>query len=555
MFGCATWQDRLGLPFVRFILKLMETIPTIEKNQSIVSDVIGVLGSLISRLQTLAEGDAELRAQLRTLGNALLVLGEEPISETTVVESIKAEAPPALQSSEPSPPPAKELSVNGANGYYAGSVREPLRILRTVPTAAPWRAPAVTDSDLSLIADRCRLKAEGARWSATRQRLLREGADYDSEIEPQDRDIIARAKMLPECFLWMCHRSGPTPADLSLYDDLAGCFDAAAATVAFLDQLIKNGDDDQQEIFEQALDLAAEAQSALRVAIAEIGGSTDSDQYKIFQWLKTTGSERQILIRRYMRKDDPADSTEWASLQERVRELEGTLQFTRNRAKRERNQFSKIRYHLKLIEGNRGQDRIYDWQKVIEAVEELGNDGVPPSNRELRDLLLPVADNIPDTLELPKNFKLVLRELDQFLISQQAQPEEDDFSSSSSEIEEVRRAAEILRGRAVVLIGGLKRPLAAEALTHALELKELVWVEGRDQTYELFEPHVARSDVAVVILAIRWSRHGFGEVKAFCDKYDKPLVRLPGGYSPNQIAFHIMSQVGERLSYKTVIPA
>lgn len=109
----------------------------------------------------------------------------------------------------------------------------------------------------------------------------------------------------------------------------------------------------------------------------------------------------------------------------------------------------------------------------------------------------------------------------------------------------------MLRGRTVVLIGGIKRPLAAESLTQAFDLKELVWVEGRDQTYAEFEPYVARPDVAAVILAIRWSRHGFGEVKEFCEKYDKPLVRLPGGYSPNQVALHIVNQIGERLSNRT----
>ena len=53
--------------------------------------------------------------------------------------------------------------------------------------------------------------------------------------------------------------------------------------------------------------------------------------------------------------------------------------------------------------------------------------------------------------------------------------------------------------------------------------------------------------VAAEQLAIRWSSHGFGEVKEFCDKYGKPLVRLPAGYNPNQVAFHLLSQVGDRL--------
>jgi hypothetical protein len=533
----------------------MSNTTVLETDQAIAGDLITILGPFVTHLQTLAANDPTLRAHLRALAQKLLEFTAEPPAPVVDVE------PPATEPAIPAPlaelpePEVKEPAVNGFYGTHTPSVRESLRILRPVPTTPVWRSPAVTDSDLPLIVERCRLKAEGSRWSATRQRLLREGTDYDTEIEPQDRDIIARAKMLPECFLWMCHRSGPTPDDLTQYEDLAGCFDAAAAAVALLDLLIQNGDEDQQDIFEQALDLAAEAQSALRVAIAEIGGSTDSDQYKIFQWLKTTGSERQILIRRYMRKDDPADPAAWRNVQEGVQQLEETLQSSRSRAKRQRSLTSKIRYHLKLIESNRGQDRTHDWQKVIEGIEELVNDGIPPSNRELRELLLPMAEEIPESLELPRNCKLVLRDLEQFLTSRSTKPEVDDTATTPTETEDVRRAAEYLRGRAVVLIGGLKRPLAADALTQALELKELIWVEGRDQTYELFEPHVARPDVAVVILAIRWSRHGFGEVKAFCDKYDKPLVRLPGGYNPNQIAFHIMSQVGERLEHKNGVVA
>src|SRR5262249_32543970 len=62
-----------------------------------------------------------------------------------------------------------------------------------------------------------------------------------------------------------------------------------------------------------------------------------------------------------------------------------------------------------------------------------------------------------------------------------------------------------------------------------------------------FEPYVARPDVAVVVLAIRWSSHSFGEVKEFCDQYGKPLGRLPGGYNPNQVALQILGQCSERL--------
>ena len=100
----------------------------------------------------------------------------------------------------------------------------------------------------------------------------------------------------------------------------------------------------------------------------------------------------------------------------------------------------------------------------------------------------------------------------------------------------------------MVLIGGDRRPEAHEALKAALGLKELLWIETREhESIDKFEPYVARTEVALVLLAIRWSSHSFGEVKGFCDRYGKPMVRLPGGYSPNQVAAQILAQCSGQL--------
>lgn len=108
--------------------------------------------------------------------------------------------------------------------------------------------------------------------------------------------------------------------------------------------------------------------------------------------------------------------------------------------------------------------------------------------------------------------------------------------------------ARLLEGRSMVLIGGDRRPGSHQALKDAFGLRELIWIETREhQSIDGFEPYVAQPDVAVVVLAIRWSSHSFGEVRAFCDRHGKPLVRLPGGYNPNQVAAQIMAQCSERL--------
>ena len=427
----------------------------------------------------------------------------------------------------PEPPPFTAHEPAGDQGHFGGWYR------------------SVYDEELPLVEQRCRIKAEGARWAARRRQLLRDGADYATEIEPNDQNLIGRAKELPDCFLWMCHRDGPSPEDLMLFEDLAGSFETMANGIGLLQALLQNAED--PEAFAQAIDLAAEAQSSVRAAILAMDGPTDGDQQKVFSWLRSAAAERQILIRRFMRRDDPANPTEWANLRDRLQQLEERLQRYKNRDRRHKSLFNKIRYHLKRIADNTNpEERDYDWGKVIESADQLVTEGLPPSNIELRDILLPALDDIPDEIDLPKNVNLVLREIDRFVSTKPVVKPDPATTAASSQ--EVRRVRDLLKGRAVVMIGGDRRPFSADALSESFGLKELIWIETREhQTHTVFEPQVARPDVVLVLLAIRWSSHSFGEVKEYCDKYGKPLVHLPAGYNPNQVAFHILNQVGEKL--------
>jgi hypothetical protein len=161
-------------------------------------------------------------------------------------------------------------------------------------------------------------------------------------------------------------------------------------------------------------------------------------------------------------------------------------------------------------------------------------------------LLLPVLDDMPELADLPPGFHLVLREIDRYLASR---PPAAGVVRPPEPTAEVKEAARLLGGKSVVLIGGDRRPDALEALRTSFGLGELLWVETREhQSLEGFEAYVARPDVAVVLLAIRWSSHSFGEVKQFCDRHGKPLVRLPAGYSPNQVALQLLSQCSGRLT-------
>ena len=85
---------------------------------------------------------------------------------------------------------------------------------------------------------------------------------------------------------------------------------------------------------------------------------------------------------------------------------------------------------------------------------------LPPSNKELRGLLVPIIDSLADEFELPKGFKLVLREIDSFVAGSAPSIVRIDTQPSQA----VREVAELLKDRSVVLIGGDRRHESYQAL-------------------------------------------------------------------------------------------
>lgn len=494
------------------------------------SELEAALAAVIRRLGSIAVTNPELVAELRQLAQQFLKLTEpRPVEEPGTAE----------QAAEAVPTPATEVPAEPAASVVPPPRHEPLPTVPGVEVPVGWaRRVGISNADLPLIENRCRLKAEGARWAATRQRRINEGADYYLEIEPADRDIIARAKALEDCFLWMNHPSTPTPYDLKLWEDVAGCFDAVAMAISLLRQLVVDVEKNRG-LFEQALDLAAEAQSALRMAVEVVDAKPDNDQENLFNWLRHTGAEHQVFIRRFLRLDDPADPTAWHELHERISGLDAEMETLRKREKQRANLLGKGKYHARRIrEGNGSED---DWQKVVGAVESLINDGVPPSNTDLREMLVSIVDDMPDDLEVPPGFQRVLGEIDRYLATQ-VPPSAEIPKEVSGEVQEVAR---LFGKKAIVIIGGERRPHAYEALKSAFRLKELIWISTREhESVDQFEPYVARPDVTTVIQAIRWSSHSYGEVRDFCEKHGKLFVRLPGGYNPNQVAHQILQQRG-----------
>lgn len=503
------------------------------------------------RLIERAGNDPSLRAALRTLGEELIAAADEPplveetglgVNEDIGVEISRIMDKIDLAETNGAGPPRPSQPGPPAEPPRPPARREPLRELtlgRKVvspppPPVNPASHAAAEKEELDQLIRRCRDKAAAIRWHAESHRRVWEGVDTPMDNIAVAPELHAWAEQLVNCFYWLDEEDSPEGTDLSLLDNVGGCYEAMAEALA-LSASARN----RRGLIGRTLPLTAEAQSMLRRALQILHAPEDPDQLDVYQRVRDAAARNRMFVKRYMRTDDPADPTNWSNLVDRIE----TLTASNDQTRQQKERIEGIREPLRRI--GAGQPGDEDWQAVVNTVEELISEGVPPSNREIRDLLLPVIDDLPDRDDLPPGFRLVLREIDRFL-SIRATPTR--VTANYVPPAEVKEAARLLEGRSVVLIGGARRPEAQATLRRALHLKDLIWIETREhQSIESFEAVIARPEVALVLLAIRWSSHSFGDIRQFCIRHGKPLVRLPGGYGLHQVAAQLISQCSELL--------
>jgi hypothetical protein len=492
-------------------------------------------------LLELAVEDAELRQDLRTLAQEILAAtaASEPgadsaaaaLASTSPVEESVVQGPSTSEAAEVNSNRGSERLKELTLGRSPLSQNDP----RSDPATMKRLEPAL--DDLHAIGARCRGKSEAARWAAERLRRLGEGNAFPLENPAMDQELVKWADKLTDSFYWMTAANNSQPTDISLLDDLGGCFETTAEALSMVMGLVAPRSANPK-VLERVLPWIAEAQSMLRAAFQRLGAPDDPDQLEVFEWLKATAARRHVYLKRFMRADDHADPTRWSELLASIESAAGGEQSRQQSA-----QIERVRERLKLAPNDNGIG--HDWPAIMSAVDKLVEEGIPPSNREIRELLLPLIDDMPDRDDLPPGFRRVLREIDRFLAIRSLPVRS---PASHEPTAEVREVARLLAGRSVVLIGGNRRREAQESLRSALGLSDLIWIETKEhQAVAGFEPLIVRPDVALVLLAIRWSSHAFGDVKRLCDRHGKPLARLPAGYGPNQVAAQIRSQCSGQL--------
>ncbi|HEX4609448.1 MAG TPA: hypothetical protein VH092_14720 [Urbifossiella sp.] len=485
------------------------------------------LTAALSRLADWAEprlrADPELSAAVAAVARAVAAWAERLPAAT--------KAPPAP--AEPVAPAATAVPL---------AQLPPLRFhLDPPPTPAPT---SHDDRELALVpptlvAERCRAKGEACRLVSRRSADAQGGRDNTAEAALQ-----ARAAALPDCNLWMLNHE-PVVTAPRAWEDLAGAFSAAADAAGLLHAWEQSPGPVADRLAPKVLGLAAEAQSILLYAVADVRDvRMDYDQVQLFARVRTTARDRHIFIPRYLKREDRADPASWPDVVRRVADLRSQFQTVGDRDKVRVKALNNLRFKIGRFR-ERPEESAGEWARVLELVDELVTGGLPPSHADLRDLLLPVVEDVPDEPPPPPNVQLVLREIDRYV---ESRPDAEPPARPPRPTPEVAEVADLLRGREVVLIGGQARPAHKAALMRAFGLADVRWLVTPEHTsFTVFEPDIARPEVAAVLLAIRWSNHDYDNVKEYCETYGKPLVRLPGGYNANQVAHHILAQAGARL--------
>ncbi len=520
-------------------------------------DLLDALQRTLHRLTELVQSDAGLRTSVEQLANSLLALTRGGAAERAPAEpapltptTSRVDLPPAPPPAAVTPPPPPPLTIPIPQTLRTGYTRLPGEVYNTSQRLA---APTPVDNreDLKRIAARCRVMREAAELAAEQAGVTDEDSEESRDLEAREARLLeqeaGQTAPPPNWSLWMLHDDQVENVAPESWMELARCYDALAESCELLDMALRMQDAPGASLLDVLL-LTAEAQSSVRIKVDDMDHEQDADQLATFRWLKSFAAEKRFFIPRYMKLDDPATPAEVEGLRARIRATREQIE-TPQRSERERNKhLGKLRYHADRVRRSPDEDHGHDWQTIVHTVDQLVEGGMYPSSVELRQHLLPIFNLVPDSTgdAVPENFERVLREIDRYLSER---PNDEEAATAPARPEQVRRVAEVLRGKAAVFIGGDERGPARAKLEEAFELSELRWVKTReDNTRIEFEHELAREDVALVILATRWIRHALNEARELARKHGKPIVQLPCGYNPNRVAHDIVTQCGKLLN-------
>lgn len=473
-----------------------------------------------------AKADAELAAALKGLLEAVLADLSEAADGSEETWATGAQPPDkVVPPSKAIPPPAPATEDD---------IKRLIAAFKRRPGASPKTAvPVVATFSFDRVAANLRLKARASMW------LVTHGFTTDTQALAERKALIKEGRAA-SCYLWMLDPTSVDPGLGKSLEPMAECYTALAEALALWQRV--EGTPQEGELVQ----LVAQAQSALAEAVQRVRGGEvwyDPDQAAVFHELKRYASENERYLNG-MTLYGRADPGKVADLRARIATANALLDENERVKKHRQQAINQLKYHVGLLQRGSG-DAQHHWQRAGDAVTKLLALGVPESDPCFREPLRPILDLAPEELgheALARVMAWIVHEDEQALRRQGLR----DFKKEAPSAD-VTRLKELLAGRTLVLIGGHPKPESVSRLEQSLGCK-VEWLESRPhQSPEEFRPALARADVLVVVLLIRWSSHVFGNVQAYCAEAGKLLVRAPGGYSVNTLAHTILKQVGKQL--------
>lgn len=509
---------------------------------------MGVVGRLIEAVRDGAARSPALAEALRELAGAIAALapaegrgaaGSHGGERGAVGEGAGGAGTPAAVEPEQVRQLAEALRL-GLGGMGAPAVTGPRVVSQGrggvgegSEVAASRRGQGV---DVAALARRCELKADSCLFAARRARGVAQGATI-FDFKPEYLALLDRGKA-EKTYLWMIAPSdGTPPEDLERIASAYGSLREAATLIV----PIASDPEAPQALMERLLPLLATAQCALRESLP--AGEIDRDQEDVFWFLRDQTEQRRVYIAQHLTRESKASVEEGRAAAEEARQVVGELEGKQKAGKARKESVSRVRYHAGQLAQGRAVEPDKSWALIAQAVGELAVAG-SPLPKDLSAALEPLAGAM--LAECPDG---ALRERLMEVAQRAAEGEEGDEDRAGSA--EIERARELLADRVLVMIGGVPKPEAVESLRRSLALRDVRWLSKRDHASTApFETEIARPDVDVVMVMIRWcNTHDGPEVREMCRLHNKACVTLPGGYNPSQVAHHVLEQVGERLRH------
>lgn len=409
---------------------------------------------------------------------------------------------------------------------------------------------------LELIVKRTTIKMRACEVAKQRRAADKTGEQREA-IRTQVAGLIAEAKALPNCFLWMFMPGHDIPDD-GVMDMIRECYGAMHDATKTAATLLAAGSAGGTGQLTTCMKMMAEAQNGLRVILKQTWLERDDmDQFDAFMWLRRTAEVQHIFVDRFMRLDDPADPVRAPQLRAEISALAAEVERATTDTKQSKKALNKIKYHAQRIAEAGEASEAGDWRSLQTGVAGLGSlSGLDARSREqLEEMLAPVAklmdDNgVPTEVELDGAFGTLLDTIQRKRERQAEKEAEREAASGPRYSSEVLQVRGLLGGKRLVLIGGTRFPQQEQRLRDAFELADFDWISLREHASSApMEPVIAKADTALVVAITRLAgHHHIDDARDYARRHGKPFVQLPAGHSPEQVAKAVMEQVGERLA-------